>query len=193
MLAIASRRVLPSLARRSACSCLELAEAIAPLQHAATMSTFTARGKLSDRILDWAAHYIFEPAVRLTLTSAGCILVLGVFLTVANTMLFFFNRATGSRFPTLLDFMPKALKRRPVQLTRVKLQLGYTTSVGLQLLVVADVLDTLVKPAFSYTLTELAKLAMIAGIRTVLAVFLAAEVREAEEELENQDESNITI
>mmetsp|Transcript_15502 Transcript_15502/g.40839 ORF Transcript_15502/g.40839 Transcript_15502/m.40839 type:complete len:92 (-) Transcript_15502:67-342(-) len=83
--------------------------------------------------------------------------------------------------------------RQPVQLTRVKLQLGYTASVALQLLVVADVLDTLLKPSHAFTIEELIKLALIAGIRAVLAYFLNLEVTEAEHELENGDVTNVTV
>ena len=80
-----------------------------------------------------------------------------------------------------------------MQLTRVKLQLGYTVSVALQLLVAADVLDTLVKPAHSFEIEELIKLGMITGIRTVIAFFLNKEVEDCEHELENDEEGNVTI
>ena len=83
-----------------------------------------------------------------------------MFLTVVNIFLFFINKVTGSRYATVLDFFPRR-RRVPVQLTRVKLQLGYLTSVALLLLVVADVLDTLVKPASAYTFSELYKLATV--------------------------------
>lgn len=119
-------------------------------------------------------------------------LTIGACLTVLNMLLFFINKAFNTQFSTVMDFwVPR--RQVPVQLTRVKLQLGYTASVALQLLVVADVLDTLVKPSHAFTVNELVKLAMIAGIRTVLALFLNAEVTEAEHELENIDEQNITV
>ena len=155
----------------------------APLQSAAAVAShYTVRGGKSDIVLDWFAHHFFEPGVRLTLTAAGLVLCLGVLLTSINTFLFFVNKLTGKKFRMVMDFFP-CDGRQPVQLTRVKLQLGYTASVALQMLVIADILDSLVKPAFAFTLIELCKLGSIVGIRTALAFFLNAETREAEEEV----------
>ena len=153
-------------------------------------TALTARGGTSD-LLECLAHRVFEPGVRLTLSAAGIMLCVGVCLTVFNSFLFFVNKLAGSRFSMLMDFWPR--DPHPVQLTRVKLQLGYTASVALQLLVVADVLDTLVKPALAFSPVELCKLGGIVAIRTVLAFFLNAEVREAEEELESDEANNVTI
>lgn len=147
-------------------------------------------GLFSDRLLGLFAHSVFEPGVRLVLIAAGCILCAGVTLTTINTLLFFVNKALGTGFRALLDFWPVP---HPVQLTRVKLQLGYTVSVALQLLVAADVLDTLVKPSHTFSIEELIKLGLIAGIRTVIAYFLNKEVEDCEHELENSEEGNVTI
>lgn len=145
---------------------------------------------LSDQLLDKFARYLFEPGVRIVLMAAGCILCLGVLLTVLNTTLFFVNKLFKTRIQTVMDFWPNP---GPVQLTRVKLQLGYTVSVALQLLLAADVLDTLVKPSHSFSIVELLKLGMIASIRTTLAYFLNKEVEECESELENSEQDNVTI
>ena len=163
-----------------------------PNKLGAALAPYIARGGTSDSILLFFAKYVFEPAVRLTLIAAGVMLCVGSLLTVTNTLLFFINKSFGTSFGTFMDFWPRR-RRQPVQLTRVKLQLGYTAGVALQLLVVADVLDTLLKPSHAFSIEELVKLAMIAGIRTVLAVFLAAEVTEAEHELENQGPPNVTV
>lgn len=144
----------------------------------------------SDQLLDKFARYLFEPGVRIVLMAAGCILCLGVLLTVLNTTLFFVNKLFKTRIQTVMDFWPTP---GPVQLTRVKLQLGYTVSVALQLLLAADVLDTLVKPSHSFSIVELLKLGMIASIRTTLAYFLNKEVEECEHELENSEHDNVTI
>lgn len=153
---------------------------------------YAERGGKSDQILEFLAHHLFEPAVRMTLCISGLLLCAGVILTATNCFLFALNKAFGTRYSTFLDFWPRK-RRQPVQLTRIKVQLGYTASIALQLLVVADVLDTLVKPFHDFSLQELTKLAIIAGIRAVLAYFLLKEVKEAEEELENKEEENVTI
>jgi uncharacterized membrane protein len=46
---------------------------------------------------------------------------------------------------------------------------------------------TLLKPSHAFTIEELVKLALIAGIRAVLAYFLNLEVTEAEHEIKNRD------
>ena len=66
---------------------------------------------------------------------------------------------------------------------KVRKQLGETTALGLEVLVVSDVLETLLKPAEDYTFEQLGKLAAIATFRTVLAYFLSKEVKEISEEL----------
>lgn len=68
-------------------------------------------------------------------------------------------------------------------LDKVRKQLGETTALGLEVLVVSDVLETLLKPAEDYTYEQLGKLAAIAAFRTVLAYCLAKEVQEISEEL----------
>ena len=182
-----SRHALLSLSSMSA----EL-PAVLPAVLRSTFNTFQAPagGGFSDRLLAVFAHFLFEPGVRLVLIAAGCILCAGVTLTTVNTALFFVNRALGTGFRAVLDFWPVP---HPVQLTRVKLQLGYTASVALQLLVAADVLDTLVKPSHNFSIEELIKLGLIVGVRTVIAFFLNKEVEDCEHELEKCEEGNVTI
>lgn len=60
-------------------------------------------------------------------------------------------------------------------------------------LLATQVLDTLVKPSHAYSIDDLVKLAMIVGIRTVLAYFLNLETTEAEHELESDEGNNVTI
>eukprot|EP00310_Coccolithus_braarudii_P022582 CAMPEP_0183340264 /NCGR_PEP_ID=MMETSP0164_2-20130417/6877_1 /TAXON_ID=221442 /ORGANISM="Coccolithus pelagicus ssp braarudi, Strain PLY182g" /LENGTH=187 /DNA_ID=CAMNT_0025510379 /DNA_START=27 /DNA_END=590 /DNA_ORIENTATION=+ len=169
-----------------------------PLVPRAAFATCSATGVsanaalcFSDIAMRWCAAKIFEPAVRLTMMAAGLIVCVGAVLTTINTFLFFINKGFGTRFRTVMDFWPVP---NTVQLTRVKLQLGYTASVALQLLVVADVLDTLMKPSHSFSIEDLVKLAVIAGIRSVLALFLNFEVQECEKELEKaMSDGNVTI
>ena len=55
--------------------------------------------------------------------------------------------------------------------------------VALNFLVAVDIIETLIKPAHSYEMTDLFKLALIAAVRTILAYFLAKETEELEHEL----------
>ena len=82
---------------------------------------------------------------------------------------------------------------KPVQLARVRLQLGSIITLALSILVASDVLDTLIKPVHKYTMENLYKLLIVAVLRTGLAYFLGKEVKEVEEELEEYDGEPITI
>eukprot|EP00965_Chrysotila_dentata_P216674 6189513-Pleurochrysis_carterae.AAC.1 len=64
---------------------------------------------------------------------------------------------------------------------------------SLTILVASDVIDTLIKPTHEYTLEALYKLAIVATIRTGLSYFLARELKEVEEELEQCDATEITV
>ena len=52
---------------------------------------------------------------------------------------------------------------------------------SLNFLVAVDVIETLIKPASTYKLLDLYKLAIVAGVRTLLAYFLGKETLELEE------------
>ena len=69
---------------------------------------------------------------------------------------------------------------------KVRKQLGEITALGLEVLVVSDVLETMLKPSEDYTYEQLGKLAAIAALRTVLAYCLAKEVQEIGEELKEE-------
>jgi len=57
-----------------------------------------------------------------------------------------------------------------------------------ELLVSADVIDTLTKPASSYTQESLIKIAFVVAIRTVLSYFLGKELEELEKKVETRPE-----
>lgn len=63
---------------------------------------------------------------------------------------------------------------------------------SLNFLVAVDVIETLIKPASLYTFSDLYKLALVAGVRTLLAYFLGKETLELEEELERAVGHEIT-
>ena len=120
------------------------------------------------------------------------LLLLAVTISLLNVMLFFINRIGGTKFPLLVSYTDGS-KKTPVQLTRVRFQLGSMISLALMVMVAADVLETLVKPADKLTLTCIYKLGLIAVIRTGLAYFLGKEMKEIEEELEEHDGIKSTV
>lgn len=71
---------------------------------------------------------------------------------------------------------------------RVRNQLGQLTALGLELLVVSDVLETLLKSTEEFTFEAIGKIGLIAVVRTFLAYFLSLEVKEIEEAIEHDSE-----
>ena len=129
-----------------------------------------------------------RPCVR------ACLLLLfaGVMIGLLNTLLFLINKAFKTKFSTVMPFTAGG-DGKPVQLARVKLQLGSMITLGLTILVASDVLDTLIKPVHKYSMQTLYKLAIVAVIRTGLAYFLGKELEEIKEELEHHDGEKIII
>uniref|UniRef100_A0A7S4AZN4 Uncharacterized protein n=1 Tax=Chrysotila carterae TaxID=13221 RepID=A0A7S4AZN4_CHRCT len=139
----------------------------------------------------WDPAVFFVEAVRLVNYGGGLLMLFGVVLALINMSLFFCNKCAGTTFTTLFAFEGKTGK--PVQIARVRLQLGSLIMLSLTILVASDVIDTLIKPTHEYTIEALYKLAIVATIRTGLSYFLARELKEVEEELEQCDATEITV
>jgi len=122
--------------------------------------------------------------------------VFGAFFATVNIARYIFNRVAGTQLRTLFPFHSQRNEpgyREPVKLVHIRLQLGSFCRMGLELLVVADVLETILKPLSAYTIEELAKIAIIVSVRTGLAWFLGNEVKEVEEEMETEYGKNVVI
>lgn len=59
------------------------------------------------------------------------------------------------------------------QMTRIKNNLGGYVLLGLEILIIADIVDSIAKPTFQ----DLARLAAIVAIRTVISYFLHKEIK----------------
>jgi len=122
--------------------------------------------------------------------------VFGAFFATVNIARYIFNRVAGTQLRTLFPFHSQRNEpgyREPVKLVHIRLQLGSFCRMGLELLVVADVLETILKPLSAYTIEELAKIAIIVSVRTGLAWFLGNEVKEVEAEMETEYGKNVVI
>ena len=135
---------------------------------------------------------LFEVAIAFINFGGGFLLLAGVVIALANTVLFLLNKLFNCGFTTLLPFTTGG-RNTPVQLARVKLQLGSMITLALTVLVASDVLDTLIKPVHAYKMETLYKLAIVAGIRTATAYTLNKEMDEVVEQLEKQDGKQICI
>lgn len=115
----------------------------------------------------------------------GLIMIAGVAIALVNTCLAVYNDLSDSRVSMLLA---GGKKKHPATMARVRLQLGMITALGLEVLVVSDVLETVVKSAEEYSFETLGKIAAIACCRTFLALMLGREVKEIKEEVEEEEE-----
>merc|ERR1719174_3667674 len=104
---------------------------------------------------------------------SGYLLLFACFVALINTLVFFANGLFKVQIKTPLDFV-KAPGGIP-SLTSIRFSLCSMILVALNFLVAVDVIETLIKPAALYTLRDLYKLALVAGVRTLLAYFLGKE------------------
>ena len=129
---------------------------------------------------------LFEPFFEYTLGlinySAGLVLTIACFGALLNCVIFIVNAFTGTSFNRCLDFLQ--LPPGKPSLTIIRFSLCSMILTSLNFLVAVDVIETLIKPASLYKLVDLYKLAIVAGVRTLLAYFLGKETEELEEELE---------
>ena len=107
---------------------------------------------------------IFEMAGGLINTAGGLILVMSCLSALFNVLKMRFGR-----HKTTLD--------------EIRLELGESITFALQLLVAADVIDTLTKSAHSYNLEHLYKIGLIVAIRTILGYFVDQEIFEIQSKL----------
>lgn len=79
------------------------------------------------------------------------------------------------------DFLGSQLKRatdwdqKLVKITKAKNKLGWYILLSLEILIVADIIDSIVKPTFE----DIIRLGAIVAIRTVISHFLTKEISEA--------------
>jgi uncharacterized membrane protein len=104
----------------------------------------------------------------------------------AYNIIFDGNLQMVGRFTFSKRMSLSGLKGNTCTLGRVRLQIGDYTALGLEVLVIADVLETLTKGTTSYTFEELGKLFAVATFRTLLAYFLGKEVDEARYRLDEE-------
>jgi len=127
----------------------------------------------------------FEQAVEYISCAAGVIIVASIFLAAINLLLVFFNANLGTKFRLVNPFHHARTHIETATIGRIRLMLGEHTSLALGILVAADVLDTVIKPAHSYGLEDMTKMFFLMTLRTTLAYFLGREMKELEEEEEH--------
>lgn len=72
---------------------------------------------------------------------------------------------------------------KEILIADIRIELGHYLALGLEFLVAKDIVESIAKPSWE----ELGKLAAIIALRTMLTFFLAHEVKEVREELQEEN------
>jgi uncharacterized membrane protein len=113
-------------------------------------------------------HEVVDVFVRLVELAGAVIIFGGVVMAVVR----------------LLGVAVTARRRSSDSFVPIRLDLGRFLALGLEFQLASDLLSTAVAPTFE----EIGKLAAVAAIRTALNFFLAREIREEREEVEQDRE-----
>lgn len=118
---------------------------------------------------------VAETVVEGVALLGGATIVVAVVLTAINLVLTIINALNEK--PIFDQFMPFDfdIGAGPATITRVRLQLAQMLALGLEILLIGDVLETLTQSTQDYTFESLYKLALVGAIRTILSYFLGLE------------------
>ncbi|MGI6545137.1 MAG: DUF1622 domain-containing protein [Fastidiosipilaceae bacterium] len=83
----------------------------------------------------------------------------------------------------VIPFSKISKSERMTRFRQAQIQLAGFVLLGLEILIVADIIETIVRPA----LDDLLRLAAIVAIRTVLSYFLNREIKELEDDEEKEE------
>merc|ERR1711871_1044527 len=98
------------------------------------------------------------------------IMVIGGVIAAINGVLLAITQLCGKNFPTAF------LDNGKPSLSTVRVQFAKSLIVSLEVLVAADVIDTLAKPVEAQTFTQLGLISIIVAVRTVLSLHLGHEL-----------------
>ena len=102
-----------------------------------------------------------------------CILLFTCGVALVNSALLLLSHALDKRQKMWLALTQP---RATVTLDRIKLELGRGIAFALEMLVAADVIETLCTPVHQLGIEEIYKMLLVGAIRTGLAFFLAKEL-----------------
>lgn len=115
---------------------------------------------------------LFEFSAKVVNAAGGSLLVIACIAAIIDTIRLKYLKFRG--------------KASHLSLDKIRVDLGELICYSLELLVAADVIETLTAPAHSYHIDTLYKIGIIVAIRTVLSYFLGKEVEELELKLESK-------
>lgn len=126
-------------------------------------------------------HRITHIGVKAVSALGTFILLFGVLVAAINIAVSRINAGFGAKLPLITTGIH--FKHSIASFYFLRKQLGEITALGLEVLVVADVLETLTKEADKYTWDDLGKLIVISLVRTLLAFMLGRELNEIDEKM----------
>lgn len=135
-------------------------------------------------------NHLTHLSCKLVTCAGTLILVKAVVLALINILSTFLNAIFGmelSMFSAVTYGSNRHSRKAVATFGRVRQQLGEITALGLEVLVVADILETLTKSAHEYSWDALGKIIVIACFRSLLAIMLGREIKEIDEKIEEMD------
>ena len=139
---------------------------------------------------------IFELSAELINAFGGLILLSVTLMSIVHTLQYFIydNILSNSLIQKIVNYKeennaPKLwIGNGKCTIDNIRLRLGSGITFALELLVAADVIDTLTKPAHLYQMETLQKIAVVVGIRTALSYFLNKEIEELQHKVSKEKE-----
>jgi uncharacterized membrane protein len=113
------------------------------------------------------------------------ILIFGFVVSAINFVLTLANNLIGKNFSLILG--SKRHRQGKATMMGVRLQLGEVTALGLEILVISDILETLDFPIHEYSFSLLGKIGAVALFRTILAIVLGMEISEIKHEMNERE------
>ena len=125
----------------------------------------------------------FEQSANVINATGGLVLVFASMMAILNTLHLTVNTARGRKSGA----NKLLIGSQESSIAGIRLHLGTMVIFSLELLVAADVIDTLTKSVHEYRLETLYKITIVVAVRTVLSYFLGKELEELEHKLTLQD------
>ena len=134
-------------------------------------------GSMNENPLHFLNHF-FEQSANIINATGGLLLVFASLIAIINTLHLTLNTALGNQSASKL-----LIGKQESSIAGIRLHLGTMIIFSLELLVAADVIDTLTKSVHEYKLETLYKIGIVVAVRTVLSYFLGKEIEELEHKL----------
>jgi uncharacterized membrane protein len=148
------------------------------------ISIFSMFTNLYSSLTSVNVEEFFEITAKFINGAGGFFLLTAAVIAVID----FINLSVMSAYGKKPNLM---FSQKESSLDQIRYNLGTMLCFGLELLVAADVIETLTKPAQGYKIETLYKIGAVVVIRTILAYFLGKELEEIEKRLREKAETPI--